>query len=301
MSNAIETVGLAKDYGGGHGLFGLDLTIPPGEVFGFLGPNGAGKTTAIRLLMGMIRPTAGSASIFGLDCRRDAVAVKRLVGYLPGDLPQFGGLRGAEVVAYLGGLRGGLDPARVGELARRLDLDLGRPFRQYSRGNKQKLGIVLAFMHRPRLLILDEPTGGLDPLNQQEFYGLVRDAREDGATVFLSSHILSEVEHTCDRVGIIRDGRLVRLSGLADLHHIRVHRVEAEFEGEAPAAAFRLLPGVEDVRVDGPRLSFIVRGAFDPVLAELSRQRVLNLTSHEPSLEDVFLAYYREPEPAAGS
>ena len=163
MTNAIVMRGLTKDYGSGHGLFDLDLDVAEGEVFGFLGPNGAGKTTTIRLLMGVIHASSGTASVFGLDCDRDLVAVKRDVGYLPGDLPQFGGMRGSEVVAYLGGMRGGIDTARVTELAERLELDLGRRFREYSRGNKQKLGLVLAFMHRPRLLILDEPTGGLDP------------------------------------------------------------------------------------------------------------------------------------------
>ena len=202
MTSAIATHALTKDYGSGHGLFELDLEIAEGEVFGFLGPNGAGKTTTIRLLMGLIHATAGTATVFGLDCDRDSVAVKREVGYLPGDLPQFGGMRGSEVVAYLGGMRGGIDRERVKDLAERFELDLGRRFREYSRGNKQKLGLVLAFMHRPRLLILDEPTGGLDPLNQQTFHRLVGEVSASGATVFLSSHVLSEVEETCSRVGI---------------------------------------------------------------------------------------------------
>ena len=201
---AVATSRLSKDYGVGRGLFDLDLVVSAQEVFGYLGPNGAGKTTTIRCLMGMIRPTSGAAHIFGLDCRRDAVAVKRKVGYLPGDMPQFGSLRGKEVVAYLGGMRRGADPKVVRSIAERFDLDLGRRFREYSSGNKRKLGILLAFMHQPDLLILDEPTSGLDPLNQQEFYSLLREARDRGATVFLSSHILSEVEHVCDKVGIIR-------------------------------------------------------------------------------------------------
>jgi ABC-2 type transport system ATP-binding protein len=188
----------------------------PQEVFGYLGPNGAGKTTTIRLLMGMIRPSGGSAYIFGLDCRRDAVAVKHKVGYLPGDIPQFGSLRGSEVVAYLGGMRGGVDRKTVRGIAERFDLDLSRRFREYSSGNKQKLGILLAFMHKPDLLILDEPTGGLDPLNQREFYKLLHETRERGATVFLSSHVLSEVEHVCDRVGIVRAGRLVKVADITD-------------------------------------------------------------------------------------
>jgi ABC-2 type transport system ATP-binding protein len=166
--------------------------------------------------MGMIRPSGGSAYIFGLDCRRDAVAVKHKVGYLPGDIPQFGSLRGSEVVAYLGGMRGGVDRKTVRSIAERFDLDLSRRFREYSSGNKQKLGILLAFMHKPELLILDEPTGGLDPLNQREFYKLLHETRERGATVFLSSHVLSEVEHVCDRVGIVRAGRLVKVADITD-------------------------------------------------------------------------------------
>ena len=213
---AIRTSSLTKDYGAGRGLFELDLQVAEQEVFGYLGPNGAGKTTTIRLLMGMIRPTSGSAYVFGLDCIREAVAVKRRVGYLPGDVPRFGSLTGSEVVAYLGGMRGGIDKARVRSLAERFELDLGRRFREYSSGNKQKLAVVLAFMHKPDLLILDEPASGLDPLNRQEFFALLREARDDGATVFLSSHILSEVEDVCDRVGILRDGRLVRVARIGD-------------------------------------------------------------------------------------
>src|ERR1700687_1771053 len=216
-ASAIRTSKLSKDYGLGRGLFELDLEGAPQEVFGSLGPNGSGKSTTIRLLMDMIRPTSGGAHIFGLDCRRDSVEVKKKVGYLPGDMPQFGSLRGREVVAYLGGMRGGADPKAVRAIAERFDLDLNRRFREYSSGNKRKLGILLAFMHKPELLILDEPTNGLDPLNQQEFYELLREARDGGATVFLSSHVLSEVEHVCDTVGILRAGKLVRVARLEDL------------------------------------------------------------------------------------
>jgi ABC-2 type transport system ATP-binding protein len=214
---AISTSRLTKDYGSGRGLFDLDLRVGPQEAFGYLGPNGAGKTTTIRLLMGMIRPSRGSAHIFGLDCQRDAVAVKRKVGYLPGDIPQFGSLRGSEVVAYLGGMRGGVDRARVRDIAERFDLDLSGRFREYSSGNKKKLGILLAFMHQPELLILDDPTSGLDPLNQQEFYKLLQENRARGAAVLLSSHILSEVEQVCDTVGVIRAGRMVKVAALKEL------------------------------------------------------------------------------------
>src|ERR1700674_2784453 len=301
--SAIRTSKLSKDYGVGRGLFDLDLEVTPQEVFGYLGPNGAGKTTTIRLLMGMIKPSAGAAFVFGLDCIRDYVEVKRKVGYLPGDMPQFGSLRGKEVVAYLGGLRGGTDTQTVHSIAERFDLDLGRRFREYSSGNKQKLGIVLAFMHKPELLILDEPTSGLDPLNQQEFYTLLREARDGGATVFLSSHILSEVEHVCDRVGIIRSGRLVNVAQLEELHNIRVHRVEIEFAAEStvPEAAIRTAEGVDDVVVADHRVTCTVKGSFAPLQKALEGTIVTNLVSHEPSLEEIFLAFYREdavPDPS---
>jgi ABC-2 type transport system ATP-binding protein len=297
---AIRTSKLSKDYGLGHGLFDLDLEVLPQEVFGYLGPNGAGKSTTIRCLMGLIRPTLGSAYIFGLDCQRDSVAVKRKVGYMPGDMPQFGSMRGKEVIAYLGGLRGGADPKIVRNVAERFDIDLGRRFREYSSGNKKKLGIVLAFMHRPDLLILDEPTGGLDPLNQQEFYKLLRETRDAGATTFLSSHILSEVEHVCDRVGIIRSGRLVKVADLDEIHRIRLHRLELEFapDSEVPEAAIRSAAGVEDVIVSDRSVTCTVSGTFEPLLKALAGSSVTNLVSHEPSLEEIFLTYYRPDAPS---
>ena len=295
---AIRTSHLTKDYGAGHGLFELDLQVAAQEVFGYLGPNGAGKTTTIRLVMGMIRPSAGAAYVFGLDCVRDAVAVKRKVGYLPGDVPQFGSLTGNEVVAYLGGMRGGVDGMRVRRIAERFDLDLSRRFREYSSGNKQKLAILLAFMHRPDLLILDEPTSGLDPLNQQEFYALMREARDDGATVFLSSHILSEVERACDRVGIIRNGRLVRVAELDELRHIRVHHVEIEFApgSDVPEREVRASAGVDDLSVSGQRLTCTVHDTFEGLMHAIRDSAVVDLVSTEPSLEEIFLSYFNEPK-----
>jgi ABC-2 type transport system ATP-binding protein len=293
---AIRTSKLSKDYGLGRGLFELDLDVAPQEVFGFLGPNGAGKSTTIRCLMGLIRPSAGSAHIFGLDCIRDYVAVKRKVGYVPGEMPQFASLRGSEVVAYLGAMRGGADVKTVRSLAERFNLDLSRRYREYSSGNKQKLGIVLAFMHRPPLLILDEPTAGLDPLNQREFYDLVGETRDDGATVFLSSHILSEVERACDRVGIIRSGHLVNIADLDELHRIRFHRVEIEFApgDDPPVSSLRAAQGVEDVAVEDRLVTCTVRGSFEPLLDAIRGSTVTNLVSHEPSLEEIFLEYYKE-------
>ncbi len=298
---AIRTSNLTKDYGAGRGLFDLGLQVPEQEVFGYLGPNGSGKTTTIRLLMGMIRPTSGSAHIFGLDCTRDSVEVKRKVGYLPGDVPQFGSLRGGEVVAYLGGMRGGVDRRHVRAIAERFDLDLNRRFREYSSGNKQKLAILLAFMHRPDLLILDEPTSGLDPLNQREFYALLGEARDAGATIFFSSHVLSEVEEVCDRVGILRAGKLVKVAQLDELRRIRVHRVEIEFaaDTEVPEGRLRAAPGVENLSVSGQIVICTVRGGFEGLLEAITGARVIDLVSTEPSLEEFFLTFFGEPKPKA--
>ena len=293
MTEAIETEGLTKDYGTARGIFDLDLRVPAGEVFGFLGPNGAGKTTTIRLLMGLIHATRGSARIFGLDCDRDTVAVKRKVGYCPGELPQFGGWRGAEIVAYVAGLRSDVTDAAITALATRLDLDLGRKYREYSHGNKQKLALVLAFMHQPALVILDEPTTGLDPLVQQEFYGIVRDARTGGATIFISSHVLSEVEHVCDRVGIVRDGHLATVSALDDLVRMRAFRVEIDFADDVPVDRLKRVEGLDQLVVTDHRATALLRGTFEPLMAAVAGTRVVGFTSREPSLEEIFLTYYR--------
>jgi ABC-2 type transport system ATP-binding protein len=291
---AIVTRRLTKDYGGGRGLADLDLNVRAGEMFGFLGPNGAGKTTTIRLLMGMIQPTSGSASMFGLDCQRQSVAIKRLVGYVPGELPDWGRLRGSEISASLAALRGGVDHNHVANLSEQLELDLGRRWREQSRGNKQKLALVLALMHRPELLILDEPTGGLDPLKQQVFYQLLTDARAAGATVFLSSHVLTEVERVCDRVGIVRAGRLVTVATLEELRRMRAYQVELRFAGPPPVDAVRAAAGVSQVSVTGMRLTCTVRGGFGQLLEAIAGHEVVTMASQEPSLEELFLDYYRE-------
>jgi ABC-2 type transport system ATP-binding protein len=293
MTEAIVTKALTKDYGNGRGIFDLDLGITEGEVFGFLGPNGAGKTTTIRLLMGLIHATRGSARIFGLDCDDDAVAVKRRVGYCPGELPQFGGWRGSEIVAYVAGLRGDVKDAAITALAERLDLDLGRKYREYSHGNKQKLALILAFMHQPALVILDEPTTGLDPLVQQEFYGIVRDARTRGATIFISSHVLSEVEHVCDRVGIVRGGHLATVSPLEDLVGMRAFSVEIDFAEDVPVDRLKRVEGLDQLVVTDHRATGLLRGTFEPLMAAVAGTRVVGFTSREPSLEEIFLTYYR--------
>lgn len=290
---AIATHHLTKDYGNGRGVFDVTLGVRRGEVFGFLGPNGAGKTTTIRVLMDLIRPTAGNAQILGLDCQRDSVAVKRRVGYLPGELSLFPSLTGGQLLEYLGNLRGGVHHAHVAELAERLDLDVHRPFREYSRGNKQKVGIVQALMHRPPLLILDEPTSGLDPLVQQEFYRLMEEAQASGTTIFLSSHIFSEVERICDRVGILREGRLVHVGEVAALKEIKLRHVEIVFAEPVPQEEFAGLPGVEGLVVEkGTVVRCTVRGDLDAVVKAAARHNVVGFVSHEPSLEEFFLTYY---------
>ncbi|MDA0988896.1 MAG: ABC transporter ATP-binding protein [Chloroflexi bacterium] len=294
---AIQTNGLTKDYGLDRGLFDLDLEVTKGEIFGFLGSNGAGKTTAIKLLMGLIFPTAGSANVLGMDTHAQSIEIKKHVGYVPGELPQFGGLRAAEVVARIAGLRGGIDASLVEQMAKRFDLDLGRKFRELSRGNKQKLAIVLGFMHRPRVLIMDEPTGGLDPLLQQEFNEMVREVQREDVTVFLSSHILSEVEHLCHRVGIIRNGRLVQVEELNEVRALQVRQVEIDFASAPPIPELEAADGVEKVVVTGNHVACTLRGSFGAILGAINGHEVLNLVSREPSLEEIFLLYYRDDEP----
>jgi ABC-2 type transport system ATP-binding protein len=211
MSTIIQTNKLTKSYGRSRGIIDVTFDIQEGEVFGFLGPNGAGKTTTMRVLMGLLHASSGSATIGGLNCWQQSVEVKKLVGYLPGEFTFDPGLREAQILEYLGHLRGGVDQGYLRKLVERLDFDPSKRFREYSRGNKQKLGLVQAFMHKPRLLILDEPTSGLDPLNQQEFYRMAAEVHAEGRTIFLSSHVLPEVERTCGRVAIIRKGRLVKI------------------------------------------------------------------------------------------
>jgi ABC-2 type transport system ATP-binding protein len=235
VGDAIRTEGLTKDYGRTRGIAELDLAVRPGQVFGFLGPNGAGKTTTIRLLVDLIRPTSGRAEVLGMDTRTHSVEIRRRVGYLSGELALYENLTGRELLDYIANLRGLGDRRLAGELCQRLDLDPAHHVHDLSRGNKQKLGLVLALMHRPELLILDEPTSGLDPLVQQEFHRIVRQATSEGRTVFLSSHVLSEVERMADQVGIIRDGRLVDLLQVNDLKTHALRRFELDFARPVPA------------------------------------------------------------------
>jgi ABC-2 type transport system ATP-binding protein len=290
----IDVEGLTKSYGSRRGVVDVSFQVEEGEVFGFLGPNGAGKTTTIRLLMALLRPDAGSARIAGLDCWHQSVEVKRLVGYLPGELSIEPNLTGGQILEYLGHLSGGVDQAYVRDLVDRLGLDPSQRFGHYSHGNKQKVGLIQAFMHRPRLLILDEPTTGLDPLVQREFDHLVTEVRDQGCTVFLSSHILSEVEHNCSRVSIVREGRLVRVGGVTELKDIMRQEITITFADCAPADDFTGVAGVEQVERlgDGHTLRLEVAGSEDAVVKAAARYSVMALTSHEPSLEETFLRYY---------
>jgi ABC-2 type transport system ATP-binding protein len=292
MTAVIETEKLTKSYGSHRGIVEVDLVVQEGEVFGFLGPNGAGKTTTIRTLLDLIRPTSGTARVFGIESSADPVAIHRRVGYIPGEFTLYDRLTGSQTLEYFANLRGGVDPAYQRSLVERFELDPSRRFKEYSKGNKQKVGVIIALQHRPELLILDEPTSGLDPLVQQTFFVTLREAVQAGATVFLSSHILSEVEKGADRVAIIRDGRIVKtdtVEGLRDLAH---HQVELRFAGPVPAAEFEGLPGVSDLVADDHVLRMRVAGAITPVVRAAARYELLDFVSREPSLEETFLAQY---------
>ncbi|HEV2580042.1 MAG TPA: ABC transporter ATP-binding protein [Ktedonobacteraceae bacterium] len=290
----IQTNRLTKSYGRSRGILDVTFAIQEGEVFGFLGPNGAGKTTTMRVLMGLLHANSGSATIGGLDCWAQSTEVKQLVGYLPGEFTFDPGLRGAQIIEYLAHLRGGVDQDYLRSLVERLDLDPSKRFRDYSHGNKQKIGLVQAFMHRPRLLILDEPTSGLDPLNQQEFYHLVAAVRASGRTVFLSSHILPEVEHTCDRVAIIREGRLIQIDHVSALKDIHQYEVEISFAGPASVDWFKQVAGVANVAeaADERTLQLAVQGGLTEIIHIASQHNATNITTHEPTLEEVFLRFY---------
>ena len=294
MSAIIEVENLTKSYGSKRGISDVSFQVEEGEVFGFLGPNGAGKTTTIRLLMALLRADSGRARIAGLDCWQNSVEIKRLIGYLPGEPALDPNLTGGQILEYFGHLRGGVDQAYLKQLIQRFDLDPTRKFRQYSSGNKRKVVLIQAFMHRPRLLILDEPTNALDPINQQEFGRMVKEVRDEGRTVFLSSHVLSEVEQICSRVGIIREGRLVRVGGVAEVKDIKHYEITITFADAVPAGAFRQLAGVTQVETlsDGHSLRLAVQGEADAVVKAAAQHSVIALTSHEPSLEDIFLRYY---------
>jgi len=292
MTAAIQTEKLTKSYGSHRGIIEVDLEVMEGEAFGFLGPNGAGKTTMIRTLLDHIRPTSGRATIFGIDTTADPVAIHRRLGYLPGEFVLYDKLTGGQTLEYFANLRGGVDRQYQADLIARLDVDPSRKFREYSKGNKQKIGLIIALQHRPDLLLLDEPTSGLDPLVQQEFYAVIREAKAEGRTVFLSSHILSEVEKTCDRVGIIRDGRLARVDRTTALRDLAHHTVELVFTDAVPVEEFQALPGVSNVVAEDHVLRMRVSGSISPVVRAAAKYPLADFVSREPSLEETFLAEY---------
>jgi ABC-2 type transport system ATP-binding protein len=292
MTAIIQTEKLTKTYGSHRGIVEIDLEVAEGEAFGFLGPNGAGKTTTIRTLLDHIRPTSGRALVFGIESTADPVAIHRRIGYLPGEFTLYDKLTGGQTIEYFANLRGGVDPAYQADLVARLDVDPTRKFKEYSKGNKQKIGLVVALQHRPELLVLDEPTSGLDPLVQRTFYEVIREAKAEGRTIFLSSHILSEVEKTCDRVAIIRDGRLIKVDRVEALRDLAHHQVELRFAGEVPMGAFAALPGVSDVSTEDQILRMRVSGPITPVVREAAKYELLDFVSREPSLEETFLAMY---------
>jgi ABC-2 type transport system ATP-binding protein len=305
MNAIIAAEKLTKSYGSHRGIIDVDLQVNEGEAFGFLGPNGAGKTTMIRTLLDHIRPTSGRATVFGIDTTVDPVAIHKRLGYLPGEFALYDKLTGGQTLEYFGNLRGGTDKAYRQSLIDRLDVDPTRRFREYSKGNKQKIGLIIALQHRPELLLLDEPTSGLDPLIQQVFYEVIREAKAEGRTVFLSSHILSEVEKTCDRVAIIRDGRLARVDRTEALRDLAHHTVELLFTGPVPAAEFAAIPGVSDVVNEGHVLRMRVSGNIAPVVRAAAKFDLADFVSREPSLEETFLAEYGHatdsPTPAEGT
>ncbi|HEY7283392.1 MAG TPA: ABC transporter ATP-binding protein [Actinomycetota bacterium] len=290
MGSAIVTEQLSKSFGSTKALVDLDLEVAEGEVLGYLGPNGAGKTTTIRLLLGLIRATSGRAEIFGMDCQSQPVEVHRRLAYVPGEVSLWPSLTGTETLHLLGEIQGRVDPAYRDGLVERFAFDPSKKVRAYSKGNRQKLVLIAALMTRAELLVLDEPTSGLDPLMERAFRECVVEARDRGQTVFLSSHILSEVEALCDRVAILRAGSLVETGTLAEMRHLSALQVEAEFDGAVPDLAG--VPGVTSVQVEDHRVRCHVTGSVEPLLAVLARAGVRHLISREPSLEELFLAHY---------
>ena len=300
MALAIDTQRLTKFYGSNRGVEDLDLDVYEGEVFGFLGPNGAGKSTTINLLMDQIRPTSGRAIVLGQDSHADHVPIHARVGFLPGELALYERLTGREMLTYLANLRGGMPADRLGALAERFAAELDRPIHSLSMGNKQKIGLVQAFMHDPDLLILDEPTVGLDPLVQREFQHLVREVVARGRTVFLSSHTLSEVERVADRVGIIREGRLVEVAEVSRLKALAVRRIELIFDVPPDPAVFRCIGGVREAVADDTLLQVHLEGPMAELLKVAADHGVQDVRTHEADLEEVFLTFYRAQGPPEG-
>jgi ABC-2 type transport system ATP-binding protein len=292
---AIRADGLTKRYGEARGIESIDLQVAHGEVFGFLGPNGAGKTTFIRTVLDLLHPTAGTATVLGLDSRRDSIAIRRRLGYLPGELSLWPSETVRTVLQHLARLRGGVPQPSIDALADRFDLTLDRKIRDLSKGNRQKIGLVQAFMHDPELLILDEPTGGLDPLQQREFRTLVLERATAGVTVFLSSHVLSEVEHTATRVAVLREGRIVTVDDVAALKARALRQFEVMFARPIDVDELAAIEGVRVLGGHGAVVDLAITGSVDPLIKALAHYDVVNIVSHEPDLEQIVLSYYGDP------
>ncbi len=298
--SVIHTEGLTKHYGDVRAVVDLDLDIKAGEVFGFLGPNGSGKTTTIRTLLDEIRPTAGRASILGLDTHDKTVEIRKHIGYLPGDLAMYPNLTGKDTLTYFANLRGGVDWSYVDRLANRLDADLSKKVGDLSSGNRQKVGLIQAFMNRPVVFIMDEPSSGLDPLVQRELQAMMREVADAGHTVFLSSHTLSEVQRVADRVGIIRNGKLIAVEFVSELRSKAIRRIELDFSTPIEAAVFEAVPGVRDVSVEDYRVLLSYDGKMGVLLkAVTERYDLLDIRTQEADLEEIFLTYYRDEEVTA--
>ena len=297
---AIHTAGLTKHYGDVQALVDLNLGVRDGEVFGFLGPIGAGKTTMIRTILDEIHPTAGTATIVGLDSHHDSVEIRNHIGYLPGDLSMYPNLTGRDTVTYFGNLRGGVDWSYVDELADRLDADLSKKVGDLSSGNRQKVGLIQAFMNRPEVLIMDEPSSGLDPLVQREFQAMMREVSAEGRTVFLSSHTLSEVQRVADRVGIIRHGHLIAVESVANLRSKAMRRVDLYFDGPVDPVVFSSVDGVRDLVVENHHATMSFDGRMESLLGAASgRYTLVDINTQEADLEEIFLTYYRDEEVSA--
>ncbi|MAV38445.1 MAG: ABC transporter [Planctomycetaceae bacterium] len=296
MDKVICLEALTKFYGETRALHNVDLTVQAGEVFGYLGPNGSGKTTTIRTLFDLIRPTSGRVTVLGLDSRTDAREIRRRVDYLPGDIALYERMTGHELLSYLANLRGGVDWDYVMQLTERFQCDLKSRIRTLSRGNRQKVGLIQAFMNRPELIIMDEPTAGLDTLMQQEFYALIDEVKAEGRTIFISSHFIPEVERICDRVGILREGELVTVEHISVLKDRALHQLEFRFAQPVPQDVFLGLPGVHEVLIEDSSVKCTFAGSPDAIVKTAVAYEIVGLKSHEASLEDVFLAFYRRSD-----
>ena len=290
MNNAIVIENLTKRYGANFALKGLSLEVKQGEVIGYLGPNGAGKTTTIRLILGLINPTAGSSKIFGIDSHKNKIQAHQFLSYVPGEANLWPNLTGAETLYLLGNIKGNIDEKYKAELIKRFDFDVNKKVRSYSKGNKQKLNLIAGLMSRSKILILDEPTSGLDPLMEQAFRQSIGEAKSNGQTIFLSSHILSEVEALCDRVAILRLGELIQVGTLDSMRHLTSLNITATFASKPPSLEH--IPGVRDLKVAEHQISCKITGPVDQLLSIISKHHPLSFTCKELSLEEIFLSHY---------